>query len=387
MKKILILTTVSGFVYKFEMENVKILQEKGYEVHYAANENLPRYLFDEQMKQKSGIIFHNICIEKSPLKYRENVKALNQIMDIIWREQIQVLHCHTPLGGVLGRMAGKRCEKQGLPLKIIYTAHGFHFYQGAPQLTAVIYRMVETYLAKYTDILVTINREDYENARKFQLRPSGSVCLIPGAGLDMEQYVPVTEKQYQNCREKLGIAENQLFLLSVGEVNENKNHRVVIESLRQLREQGWDISHFKYGICGDGTERKALEQLVRNYHLEKWITFYDYQKDVRPFLWAADVFLFPSRREGLGMAALEALSAGVPVIAADNRGTREYMQHGKNGFVCKWNDSNSYIRYIEKIQQMSLEERKRMKSFCRKSVEKFQKKYTCEIMQQVYEDI
>lgn len=387
MKKILILTTVSGFVYKFEMENVKILQEKGYEVHYAANENLPRYLFDERMKQKSGIIFHNICIEKSPLKYRENVKALNQIMDIIWREQIQVLHCHTPLGGVLGRMAGKRCEKQGLLLKIIYTAHGFHFYQGAPQLTAAIYHMVETYFAKYTDVLITINREDYENARKFQLRPGGNVYLIPGIGLDMEQYVPATEKQHQSCRKKLGIAENQLFLLSVGEVNKNKNHRVVIESLKQLREQGWEINHFKYGICGDGTERKHLEQLVCNYQLEEWITFYDYQKDVRPFLWAADVFIFPSRREGLGMAALEALSAGVPVIAADNRGTREYMQHGKNGFVCKWNDRDSYIQYIENIQQMSLEERKKMESFCRKSVEKFQKEYTREIMQQVYGDI
>ena len=211
MKKILILATVSGFVYKFEMENVKILQEKGYEVHYAANEKLPRYIFDEQMKQKSGIIFHNICIEKSPLKYRTNVRALNQIMDIIRREQIQVLHCHTPLGGVLGRMAGKRCEKHGVPLKIIYTAHGFHFYQGAPRIAAAIYRMVEAYFARYTDILITINREDYENAKKFRLRPGGRVYQIPGVGLDMERYLPATEKQYKKCREKWGISEKQLF--------------------------------------------------------------------------------------------------------------------------------------------------------------------------------
>lgn len=387
MKKILILTTVSGFLYKFEMDNVRILQKMGYEVHYASNEKLPRYLFDEQMKEKAGITFHNICIEKSSLKYRENVKALNQIMDIIRREQIQVLHCHTPLGGVLGRMAGKRCEKLGLSLKIIYTAHGFHFYQGAPRLTAMIYRMAEAYLAKYTDILVTINKEDYASAKKFRLRPGGKVYQIPGVGLNMEYFIPATEELYQKSRETLGILENQTFLLSVGEVNKNKNQRAMIEGLRQLQSSGRDISHLQYAICGEGTEKEKLEQLVHAYQLEQTVIFFDYQKDIRPFLWAADVFLFPSRREGLGMAALEALSSGVPVIAADNRGTREYMRHGENGFLCKWNDVSSYIKYINEVRNMSFDARKQMKKCCRKSVERFQKKYTREIMEQVYSNL
>ena len=387
MKKILILTTVSGFLYQFELDNVKILQNMGYEVHYAANGELPRYLFEQEVVETSGVIFHHVGIEKSPAKCRKNAKAFREIMQIIRQEQIQVLHCHTPMGGVLGRLAGKRCEAEGISLKVIYTAHGFHFYQGAPRFAALVYRMAEAYLAHYTDRLVTINREDYENARTFRLREQGAVYQIPGVGLDMEYYHPANKEQRQNARKSLQVAENQMFLLSVGELNENKNHRVMIEALREMQKQGRDISDLKYGICGDGDLREALHQLVREYQLEQNVIFYGYQKDVRPYLWAADLFVFPSRREGLGMAALEALAAGVPVLAADNRGSREYMQHGKNGFLCIWDDKDAYIRALEQMQNQRPEEWHKIQKFCRESVEKFQKKYTHEIMKQVYESL
>lgn len=385
MKKVLILTTVSGFLYKFELDNVEILQSKGYEVHYAANGEFPRYLFDENVKKKSGVIFHHICIEKNPAKVKENLKALQQIMMIIKNEQIQVLHCHTPMGGVLGRLAGRKCEKKGISLKVIYTAHGFHFYQGAPGFPAVIYKMVEKYLAQYTDLLITINEEDYNNAKKFKLKKSGKVYQIPGVGLDMKYYIPATEAVRQRNRNKLGILENQVFLLSVGEINKNKNHRVIIEALRKLQQQGQDLSKLRYAICGDGVLRQELGELVRQYQLEQNVFFYDYQKDVRDYLWAADIFLFPSRREGLGMAALEALSTGLPVIAADNRGSREYIQQGKNGFLCEWNNSEKYIEYIQLIMKMPLKSRNQMKEFCRASAEPFEKANTNKIMKQVYE--
>lgn len=381
------MTTVSGFLYKFEMENVKLLQAKGYEVHYAANEAMPCYLVDEAVKQTSGVVFHPVGIEKPSIKFRQHMHVLHEIVDIIRQEQITVVHCHTPMGGVLGRLAGKQCKKYGIELCVIYTVHGFHFYHGASPIKSWIYKFAEAYLAHYTDVLITINREDYQIAKKFHLRQKGKVYQIPGVGLDMEYFIPATGGQRKKAREELGILENQLFLLSVGEVNQNKNHRVIIDVLHELKKQGGIIEALRYGICGDGALREELYELMKKYGLEHTVTFFGYQKDIKSYLWAADLFVFPSRREGLGMAALEALACGIPLIAADNRGSREYVVHGRNGFLCQCDNKNDYIRYIRMMLSMPLHGWKQMRTFCRKSVERFDKKYTREVMEQAYAEL
>ena len=174
MKKALIVTHVSGFLIKFCMNDVEILQKMGYEVHYASNRNEKGYLYEETQLSEHNIIFHHVDIVKSPYMFRMNYHALKQLIQIVNEEDIQLIHCHTPVGGMLGRLAGRFCSLEKKP-KVIYTAHGFHFFKGAPLLNNTIFYTVEKLLAFFTDTLVVINEEDYRSARKLHLKRGGRV--------------------------------------------------------------------------------------------------------------------------------------------------------------------------------------------------------------------
>lgn len=382
MKNILILTTVSGFLNKFERDNVCILQKMGYTVHYAANKNEQIYVFDEKDLEAAGIILHHIDIAKSPYLFKMNYRAYKQLINIVEENDIHVIHCHTPVGGLLGRLVGRHFRKQNL--KVIYTAHGFHFYKGAPLLNNTIFYMMERLMAPYTDILILINEEDYRNACRFPLKKGGKVYKIPGVGLDLEKFNPLSHVQINEARKKLGLKERDFFIVSVGELNENKNHEVVLKALAKMKALGKNISHIKYGICGNGFFRERLMSLIKELHLESNVTLYGYCQDVREILGCAQASVFPSIREGLGMAALESLAMGIPVIAADNRGTREYMQSGKNGYVCAAKDIDGYIRGIEKIGALSDLQRRKVGVYCRESVKSFEKINTNRIMESIY---
>lgn len=281
------------------------------------------------------------------------------------------------------RLQAETAGRHGV--KVIYTAHGFHFYKGAPFPDRCIYYLAERWLAGFTDTLIVINEEDYKNAQKFHLKDQGSVYQIPGVGLDMEMFRPFTEEEREAGRRRLGV--EKFFLISVGELNQNKNQRIVLLTLAKMRLEGIDISHIRYGICGDGFYRQQMEGWIQELHLEDTVTMYGYQDPVQEILGCADAMIFPSRREGLGMAALEALAMGIPVIASDNRGTREYMEHGKNGYVCAWDDVDGYIKGIQKMMALSREEKETMRQYCRQSVKRFEKSHTNRIMREIYREM
>lgn len=385
MKKVLIIATVGGFLKKFEMRNVRILREMGYEVHYAANLENQVYRFEPEELEAEGVRLHHIAISKSPYDLISHKRELRALTELIRRENISLIHCHTPVGGYLGRVAAKKTGKADL--KVIYTSHGFHFYAGAPRIRGAIFRKVEERLAAATDVIITINGEDYRNARDFRLKPGGAVYRVPGIGLDMEQFPMPEPEEKAACRRRLGIPEDTFFLLSVGELNRNKNHRVVLQAMHELESTGNGGRKILYGICGEGPGRGALEAEIRRLGLEGQAVLYGYCGSVRDYLAGADAFAFPSRREGLGMAALEALSMGIPVLAADNRGTREYMEPGKNGYVYGWQDADGFAEGIRKLEDQSEEERKRMRDSCRESAGPFEKSRTEKIMRQIYESI
>ncbi len=384
-KRILFLTTTRDFLGKFEQGNVKILQNKGFEVHYAANMQEPHYPIDEEKLKALGVQIHPIAIARSPFLFTDNEKALRQILQLIRRYHIQAIHCHTPVGGLLGRLAGELCREQGVV--VVYTAHGFHFYKGAPAVNQLVYYPVEKQLARYTDILIVINEEDYRCARKFRLKRGGHLYKIPGEGLDTARFRPLPESERKRLRNELGIAEEAFFLVSVGELNENKNHGIVLEALEKLRQQQKGGPPIHYGICGDGFLRARLETRIRELGLADMVTLYGYCTNVPEILGCADASVFPSRREGLGMAGLESLAMGVPVIAADNRGTREYMEHGKNGYVCRFDDVDGFARGIEVLRELSPQARAAMAVHCRDTVRPFDKRYAGALMQRVYADV
>ncbi len=380
MKKILIVASVWGFLAKFEAQDVGILQKLGYEVHYASNKYNPVYWFPTDIYKNMGVIFHNIDIYQSPFGIWHNLKAIRQIKNIIQNENISVVHCHTPSGGLVTRLACWR-----LPVYVIYTAHGFHFYIGAGRLHNLIYYYVEKLLSCITDILITINHEDYEVAKR--MCKKNKVYLIPGVGLDREHFHETSLLQRESARAQLGV-EHQFFLIGIGELRANKNPEVVIKALAYLKEKRMDIRSIKYGILGAGKQEKKLRKLAEKLDILENIVFFGYQSDVRPYLMAADAIIFPAIREGLGMVALEALSMGVPVLAADNRGSREYMQHEKNGYVCKENTPKTYalciLKMFEEREQWSNNMKRRKE--IRKSTEKFDASKTAVIMRGIYEN-
>lgn len=208
-KKALFIATVGGFVSKFELNNVSLLQGMGYKVHSAANFREPVYSIKERELSDMDVTLHQLDIEKSPYMWRQNWKALKQLCGIIRTEGISLIHCHTPVGGVLGRLAALLCQKQNPT--VIYTAHGFHFYKGASLVNWLLYYSVERLLARHTDILITINEEDYILAKGFRLRKGGCIYKIPGEGLHMEEFPAVSESQKKELRQHLGVEENVFF--------------------------------------------------------------------------------------------------------------------------------------------------------------------------------
>ena len=377
-KKILIVTSVWGFLAKFGREDVRILQESGYEVHYASNKNNPIYQFPENVYEEMKVTFHDIDIWQSPFGIKHNAKAIKQIRELVREEGISVIHCHTPSGGLVARLAGI-----GLPVKVIYTVHGFHFYKGAGKLHNFIYYSIEKFLSFFTDIIVTVNREDYKAAGKMHQRKG--TFQIPGVGLDREFFSETSLEERKKARQKLGVLD-KFLILSVGELRENKNPEVIIRALAVLKENGRDISNFRYGLLGAGKQEAELRKLIEEKGLEEVVCFYGYQNDVRPYLQAADILAFPTIREGLGMAALEAMATGVPVLAADNRGTREFMSDTENGYVCKQNNPEAYAKLIEKMyeEQATWCTNREKRADIRRSTEHFDKKNTITVMREVY---
>lgn len=369
---VLFVTTISGFLQKFEMQDVKLLQSMGWKVHYASNFENPIYECDKAFLEENGIICHNIEIQKSPFDIVHNFRAFMKVLKIVKKENIKAVHCHNPVGGVLGRLAGK--FGAGHPY-VIYTAHGFHFYKNAPLKNWLVFYPVEKLMAHSTNQIVTINREDEKRANSFHLRKSGAVVRIPGVGLDMDRFC-VKKSEKTRMREKLGFAKDTFVVLSVGELNSNKNHASVIRAIANLKKE-----NLVYVICGEGPDRKKLEDLVKELAVEKQVFLCGYQQKIEDYLQCADCFVFPSIREGLGMAALEAMACGLPLIAGDNRGTREYAKD--NAIVCEAKDVNAYTDAIEKLyRNPELRTAMGLKSI--EIAKEFQKDNTRKIMKQVY---
>lgn len=383
MKKVLIIAAVSGFLVQFEKNNVRLLQEMGYEVHFASNARNQVYQFEENEFEKRKVCFHAIHIEQQPFYFARNKKALQQIIDIIEREKIALIHCHTPMGGALGRLAGRHFS--GKEIKVIYTVHGFHFYKGCNRFLYKIFQRIESWLAQYTDAIVTINKEDYEAANKFRMKGQGRVYYMPGTGLDMERYSIAAQPQREKAREALDIRE--YFLLSVGEIRANKNQMVIVRALGKLKKEGYDMEKITYGMVGDGVQKKKIRKLAKKLNIEDRIRFYGYQKNVRPYICAADAVAFPSVREGLGMAALESLAMGIPVLAAENRGTREYMNPLENGILCPAKDVTKFAQAIkEMISRQLIWNEERQRKRIRESVGRFDKSCSEKVMRKVYEE-
>lgn len=329
-KKALIIATVVGFITSFEMNDIKILQELGYEVIVAANyEEYNGKLDDKNVKML------DIRFTRSPLTL-QNIKAFKKLNKYVKENKIDLIHCHTPVGGVMGRIIGKLNKVE----TVIYTAHGFHFFDGAPKLNWVIYYPIEKFLSRYTDILITINQEDYNRAKnKFYAK---KVEYIHGIGIDTEKIKHVLIDR-KIKRKELGIPNNAIVLISVGELNINKNHSIIIQAIKEINN-----SNIYYLICGQGNLEQELKNLSQKLNIEDRVKILGFRKDIYELLKTSDIFVFPSKREGLSVALMEAICCELPVICSNIRGNNDLITNNVNGFLVE-NKLNEYIDQIKYV--------------------------------------
>lgn len=335
MKKALLVTTVSGFVPQFERNNVKLLQNLGYEIHYASNYHTPSYGNDNSRLNDMGIIRHQIDFVRSPYKLLDNWKAYCQLKDVMKQDKYDLVHCHTPMGGVLARLAAHKTHTA----PVIYTAHGFHFYKGAPKKNWLFYYPVEKFLSRYTYQQICLNKEDFEIARKkFKAE---YVDYIPGVGIDLEKFQNLVVDGESKIKE-LGLPKNKKILLSVGELIKRKNHETIIRAIAELKDPS-----LIYVICGHGELEEYLKELCKRLKVDDQIYFLGYRTDILEIYPIADLFIFPSWQEGLPVALLEAMASGLPAICSDIRGNRDLIQ--ESSCLMKENTPEEYQYAIKKL--------------------------------------
>lgn len=355
MKKALLVTRVSGFVPQFEMNNVKILQELGYEVHYAADYNTIVYGNDNSRLDGTGIVRHQIDFVRSPFSKEVKV-SIQQLEKLMLEEKFDLIHCHMPMSGVVARKAAWNVyKKTGRKVPVLYTAHGFHFYSGAP-LKNWVYYPIERFFSRYTDRLILINEEDYNRAKKFPVR--GSVERIMGVGMNLGKFEGYEKQSYQlaseelydgetDIREKYGIGEENYIVVSVGELTTRKNNILMLNAMAELRDL-----NLTYVMCGSGPVEEELKAKAKELNIESKVVFTGYTTEVLSILRQADCFVFPSFQEGLPVAVMEAMAVGLPVIASRIRGITDLIDHTKGGYLI---DGFEPVDYAVKIRRIFTE--------------------------------
>lgn len=336
MKKVLFTATVDSHILQFHLPFLKLFKDKGYEVHVATNGNEEIPYCDKK---------HVICFERSPIKFN-NLKAIKDLRKIINKEKFDIIHCHTPMGSVVTRLAAKKARKK-YHTRVIYTAHGFHFYKGAPLKNWLIFYPVEKYLAKYTDTLITINKEDYELAKKKFSKRCKNIEYVPGVGIDEEKFnFKMTKKEKSELRKSLGLKDSDFVLTCVARLDKNKNQGFLIEVMEQLVKEHNNIHLL---LVGPDELNGKYQQMVKDKKLEENVHFLGYRSDIPQLLKITDVSVSASLREGLPVNILEAICIGLPIVALDCRGGRDLIKDGKNGFLVDTNDEERFNNCIKSI--------------------------------------
>lgn len=332
--RILYVTTI-GMTMGFFNSYIRELLDEGHVVDIATNETDTKV---PECYRGWGCTVYPIDTSRSPLS-PGNLKAIRQIRNLVVQNGYDIVHCHTPIAAMCTRLACRSVRKAGL--KVLYTAHGFHFYKGAPLQNWLIFYPIEKICSYFTDLLITINGEDYALAQKKM--KAKQIAYVPGVGVDIQKF----QDTKINCKEKrqeLGVPENAVVLVSVGELNQNKNHEVVIRAIAQLRDK-----QLHYMIAGKGPLQEYLNGLAQELGVANQIHLLGYRNDIAELCCAADICVFPSIREGLGLAAVEGMATGLPLIASDNRGTRDYSVHQDNALMCRYDSVDDFADAISRL--------------------------------------
>lgn len=323
MKRALMYASVASMIQQFNMENIRLLLELGYEVDVVCNMEYGSTITSEKidaMKREleaMGVRVYHVPVPRKISAVGEILKSYRATRKLIRAHAYDLIHCHSPIGGLVCRIANRLSGRYG-QAKMIYTAHGFHFYRGAPKTNWLLFYPVEWLCARYTDVLITINQEDYALAQSRM--KAKQVTYVPGVGVNLSQYKykPI---QKETVRDVLDIGDNNdVIFLSVGELSARKNHEVVIRALAGLTNSRWH-----YLICGLGPLKEHLQQVIAELKLESRVTLLGFRNDIAEIMSISDIYVFPSFQEGLPLALMEAMASGLPVACSRIRGNTDLI--------------------------------------------------------------
>jgi glycosyltransferase EpsD len=333
MKKILFCATVDSHFKAFHLPYMKWFRDKGWIVDVAANGTLKLPNVNNK---------YNIPIQRSPF-HVDNVRAYKELSNIINNNNYSIIHSHTPMGGVLTRIAARKSRKSGT--KVFYTAHGFHFCKGAPLTNWLSFYPVERMLAHFTDHLITINEEDFQLAvnHKFQAR---KISHVNGVGVDCERYKPISNELKKRKRRLLGFHQNDFLMIYTAEFSKNKNHQLLIKLMKLVKKKSPNV---KLLLAGEGILLEDIKALTKRLGVENEIVFLGYRKDIDEILPLCDVAVSTSYREGLPVNIMEAMASGLPIIATHNRGHVELVKNGTNGWLIENQNIDSMNKKINQL--------------------------------------
>jgi len=359
------------------MENIKILLSLGYEVSVASNFKKSGNISEDKSNQLKEIL-KKMNVNIYQVDFSRNISNLSSIwkaysqLKVLSENDFDIVHAHSPIGGALTRLVFRRKNT-----KILYTAHGFHFYKGGPLVNWIFFYPLEKYLSRYTDILFTINNEDTLIAQKFKAKQN---VQIPGIGFDTSKFGnQVNYVNLKDLQSDLNLKKNIPILISIGELNDNKNH---ISAIRALSKIKFD---FYYIIIGIGSKENELVKEVQKLKLTDKIFFLGYKSNVQDYLNLADLSIFLSVREGLGMAGIESLASGVPLISSWTGGIKDYTEDSKTGFIvydCL--NIDEIKKNIEKYLELDFKVKNEMILYCKQISQKYSKEKVNSIMEDIY---
>lgn len=318
--KRLLLTCTDLMAIQFLVPHVKYLSQNGFSVELACSAVGGR--MDELRQALQGVAeVRQVHLVRSPFS-PGNRRGYGELKGIIDGQRWDVIWTNEPVMGVMTRLAARDARKRGT--KVVYMVHGFHFYHGAPARNWLLYYPVERYCSRLCDMIITINQEDFQRAKTFH---ANRVEKIPGVGVNLDRFAP-NESVRQEWRRKLGLAKDDIALLTVGELHKGKNQQCVIKAIGRLNNP-----HIHYILCGKGEEHDSLYRLSTRCGIAGQVHFLGYRKDVAEIMLACDMFVFMSLREGLSRALMEAMASGMPVVCSSIRGNIDLIGNGSSGFV------------------------------------------------------
>ncbi len=325
-------TVTMGIMMRHFKEFIGDLVKNGHNVDIACNED--EYKVDDFYRELGCEIIRLSCIRK-PFS-ADNIKCYKEIKQLVEERKYDIVHCHTPVAAFLTRLACRKARKQGT--KVIYTAHGFHFFKGAPLKNWLIYYPAEKFCAHFTDLLLTMNEEDFECAKKHI--HAKKVEYVPGVGINTEKFkiIKIDKNEYRN---KIGVPSDCVLLASVGELIPRKNHEAMIRVVAELKDK-----NIHYWIAGCGIIEEYLKELIRDLGVEDKVHMLGFRNDIAELYNCSDICCFPSFQEGLPVAVMEAMACGLPCVVSDIRGNHELIGDAEGGYLC---DAKDYKTFEEKI--------------------------------------